>query len=134
MKKLNLFLCIFCLSFLIASCAKSSITELRKEAKYHYTFYSDLSLENTYNQAMKKYNECGVPISNNFIDNQSGDAAATYNNNIRDNGWFAHADFKKIDLNKTQVDVYSIFDMGSLSKFINVTKYAAEQKKGCPND
>ena len=46
---------------LCASCTASNVNELREKGKY-YVYYANNSLQNIYNRAIKRCNECGIYI------------------------------------------------------------------------
>ena len=114
---------------LCASCAASNVNELRENGK-HYFYYANDSLQNVYNRTIKKYNECGIPVSNTFIDNSTGEAGISYT--LVGHGFFAHNDMKEERNNKTRIDVYGIITTGLVGDFMKIAQYAAENKEGCP--
>ena len=115
-------------------CAATNVNELRIKGK-HYVYYTNDSLENVYNRAIKRCNECGIDISNEFIDNNAGEAGISLiyrNDPIQQFYWIAHSDIKEETKNKIKIDVYGINTMEHIVKFITVMRYIAENKDGCP--
>lgn len=119
---------------LCASCTASNVNELREKGK-HYVYYANNSLQNIYNRAIKRCNECGIYISNEFIDDNAGEAGISliYRNDFTQQFyWIAHSDIKEETENKIKIDVYGINTMDNIVKFITVMRYIAENKAGCP--
>jgi len=130
MKRFSILL-LLALSFLLCTgCAASNVSELRKNGKIHHVYYADDSLQNVFNRTIKKYNECGLPVSNTFIDNNTGEAGASYT--MVGQGWYAHTDMKEERKDRIRVDVYSVSTIGLIGDFITMTQYAVDNKAGCP--
>lgn len=121
-----LIICLICL----AGCAASNVSELRSKPKIHKFFVSSDSLQNVYSDLIKKYNECGVPVSSNFINTEKNEAAISYN--VVGYGWYAHADIKIQSDNSVRVDAYSQFGFGIPAEFVNMAEYAVNKTPGCP--
>lgn len=116
----------------LSACSYNNVSELRDHAKAHQTYYYDGKLEDIYNLAIQKYNECGIPVSNTFIDHTAGTAGASYTNVGW--GWYAHADFKKEEDNCIKIDSYAALDMGIPGNFMKITEHAVKARPGCPSD
>lgn len=116
----------------IVGCAANSVNDLRSNSKIHEIYYYDGNLEDIYNQSIKKYNECGIPVSNSFIDTNLGEAGISYT--AVGHGWYAHEDFKKEKGNKVRIDVYSIMGSGIPGNFLKISKHAVDSKQGCPQN
>lgn len=131
MKKVSF---LFFILMMSVGCAATNVNELRIKGK-HYVYYTNDSLENVYNRAIKRCNECGIDISNEFIDNNAGEAGISLiyrNDPIQQFYWIAHSDIKEETKNKIKIDVYGINTMEHIVKFITVMRYIAENKDGCP--
>lgn len=125
MKKFSLLFLIF---MLCVGCA-FNINELREKGN-HNVFYISDSLENVYNHAIKRYSECGIMVSNTFIDSNAGVAGVSF---LFDHGWWvAHADMKVEQEHKVKIDVYSVNNRGQIGQFVKIMQYIAENKDGCP--
>jgi len=120
---------IACLTSLFG-CAAQNVSDLRSNAKIHKEFISTDSLQNVYGDLIKKYNECGVPISNNFINSEKNEAAISYS--VVGYGWYAHADLKIQSAGSVRVDAYSVSTFGTPAAFVNMTELAIKKISGCP--
>ena len=120
---------LFFILMMSVSCSASNVNELRENGK-HDIYYTDTSLENIYFKLIEKYGECGIPVSNTFIDKNNGKAELSYV--ITEYGWWlANIRLKEKSNNKTQINIYYEHTRGMLGKFIKIMKYAIENKKGC---
>ena len=131
MKKIVFLFFILMVSY---GCAATNVNELRIKGK-HYVYYTSGSLQNVYNRAIKRCNECGIYISNEYIDNSANEAGISLiyrNDSTQQFYWIAHSDIKEETENKIKIDVYGINTMDRIVKFIAVMRYVAENKDGCP--
>jgi len=111
-------------------CAASNVNDLRNKPKIHKSYISNDSLQNVYSALIKKYNECGIPVSSNFINTENGEAAISYN--VVGQGWYAHADITLQSDSSVKIDAYSQFGFGIPADFVNITEYAVKKIPGCP--
>lgn len=131
MKKIVFLFFILMVSF---GCAATNVNELRIKGK-HDVYYTSDSLQNVYNRTIKRCNECGIYISNEFIDNNAGEASISLiyrNDSTQQFYWIAHSDIKEESENKIKIDVYGISTMGRPGQFMTLMQYIAENKDGCP--
>lgn len=128
---IKLILAIF-FTLLTASCAANNVNDLKRNSNAHYVYYYNGDLDDIFNQVIDKCNECGVPVSNTFINRKLGKAGVSYTS--PGYGWYAHSEFKREDLNSIKIDVYSVINKGIPGNFVKITKHAIESKVGCPND
>ncbi len=86
-------------------------------------------MQNVYSRIIKKYNECGIPVHNTYIDNVAGEAGIS---KVLKRYWIAQIDIKEEKKDKTKIIVYYINDRGHNGDFIAMAQYAIENKIGCP--
>ena len=84
--------------------------------------------------AIKKYTECEIAVSNMFIDTKNRYGSISYLTG--GHVFSAHTDIKEESYNKTKIDVYGGFSKGAhggmIGDFIKITEYVAKNKSGCP--
>ncbi len=134
MMKKSIFL--FFILVMSVGCTASNVGELREMGNIHNVYYANDSLQNVYNRAIKRYNECGISVSNAFIDSSSGEAGISL---IHQHEffkqylwWIAQTDIKEEKENKVKIDVYGANTLDHIVRFVTIMQYIAENKDGCP--
>ena len=120
------------LCLLLASCGAKTRTELADTARLSGKYTVQSGYQSVFKGIADKFIECDAGLTQSIQRNLYTDMGAGEFYLADSSGYVFLIDVKKVDQNSTSITAYSKISIGMYPKLMDMVRYVAEGKEGCP--